>query len=437
MKSKMRVFGAAAVTALGLMSSVFGADIHYVADDGGGEYCGLGYGIRVNVSTPASETTVKYAESMIGPWTDALAYTNVFTEKSVYFAIEAEGYASVTNSRTVTITPKTLTADYVWLVFPPEDYVYDGTAKVPDVAYADGAPSIITEDDFDVTFENNVNAGTARAVFTGKGNYKGTAMEEFEILKATYDMSGVSWDYAGEFMFDNSEKRVSVLNLPEGVTVASYTQNAATLPGTYTAHATLAYDTTNYNEPTVEDLEWTIKLSEETKLREIFEDLPVEIGPVGDGAVTRLSFVTTGGDSRVKAGDGGAGNPGGNGAPAVEVASGTRDGVKIDVGALPRGVQHGGNGRRVVCRRIGTDGRPPLQMARYGWRDGLPSLYDYQGADRHFIHWLELRGAAAVHRLSAGDRAHEPAGGRDGDVYGQQGHGNGNLHGACHAELQH
>ena len=53
----------------------------------------------------------------------------------------------MTNSRTVAIAPKTLTSDFVWLVLPTEDYVYDGTEKVPDVACGDGNPSIITNDD--------------------------------------------------------------------------------------------------------------------------------------------------------------------------------------------------------------------------------------------------------------------------------------------------
>jgi hypothetical protein len=72
----------------------------------------------------------------------------------------------------------------VWLVLPTEDYVYDGTAKIPDAACGDGDPSIITDNDFTVSYSDNMNAGTAKATFTGKGNYTGTVEEEFEIKKA-------------------------------------------------------------------------------------------------------------------------------------------------------------------------------------------------------------------------------------------------------------
>jgi hypothetical protein len=77
------------------------------------------------------------------------------------------------------------------------------------------------------------------------------------ISKATYDMSGVAWDYAGPFEGDGAVKTVTLMNLPVGVT-ATYTGNSATDPGTYTAHAILSYDATNYEAPVVADLEWTI-----------------------------------------------------------------------------------------------------------------------------------------------------------------------------------
>ena len=77
------------------------------------------------------------------------------------------------------------------------------------------------------------------------------------IGKATYDLSAVGWDYAGPFEGDGAIKTVVLTNLPAGVT-ATYVGNAATEPGTYTAHATFTYDTTNYEPPVVADLEWTI-----------------------------------------------------------------------------------------------------------------------------------------------------------------------------------
>jgi len=184
MKNKIKRWWLAVVSTMCWTSAAFAADIRYIADNGGGEYSGSGYGISVSVSAPANGVTIKYAESAMGPWLDELTYKDVCTAKPIYFQILAEGYTTVVDFRTVTITPKTLTSDFVWLVLPTEDYVYDGTAKTPDVACGDGEPSAITDNDFSVSYSDNVNAGIAKATFTGKGNYTGTVEEEFEIKKA-------------------------------------------------------------------------------------------------------------------------------------------------------------------------------------------------------------------------------------------------------------
>ena len=75
------------------------------------------------------------------------------------------------------------------------------------------------------------------------------------ITKATYDMSGVAWDYDEPFEGDGTVKTVVLTNLPGGVT-ADYTNNTAMEPGNYTAHATFTYDTTNYELPVTPDLAW-------------------------------------------------------------------------------------------------------------------------------------------------------------------------------------
>ena len=177
--------------------SIRPAAIRYAADGTTGEYCGAGYGISVTVSTPATGATVKYAESADGPWLDAVAYTNACTDRPVWFRIEAEGYSTVTDSRPVTIQPRDIAEAEVWAE-QDEEYVYDGTAKRP-TPKAEDTAALITEDDYDVAYEDNVNAGTARMVFTGRNNYTGTAVYEFEIRKRrlTLTSGDGSWAHDG------------------------------------------------------------------------------------------------------------------------------------------------------------------------------------------------------------------------------------------------
>ena len=106
----------------------------------------------------------------------------------------------------------------------------------------------------------NATVGTVTVWYKVEANGYDTVTSNstVTITKATYDMSGVAWDYDEPFESDGSVKTVVLTNLPVGVT-ATYTGNTATEPGTYTAHAIFSYDATNYEPPVVADKEWTIK----------------------------------------------------------------------------------------------------------------------------------------------------------------------------------
>ena len=171
-----------------------------------------------------------------------------------------------------------------WTVEPSiAGWTYGQAANVPNMGTAKFGTAGVT---YSATPQK---AGNYTATFTvvGTANYEGLTKDvPFTIAKATYDMSGARWDYAGEFTYDGSPKTVLVSGLPNGVTVSAYTGNTATEQGTYTAHATLAYDTANYNAPSIDDLQWSIKSSDQGKIEEVFEDLPVTIEPDGDGGWT-------------------------------------------------------------------------------------------------------------------------------------------------------
>ena len=132
-----------------------------------------------------------------------------------------------------------------------------------------GLPNNVT-----VSYEGNeaTNVGkyTAKATFTTTSNYKlvNNKLEDlpWEIVKASYDMSQVAWDYTGPYTYENKEFKVSVKGLPaEGVT-ANYGQSvvSATKANTYTATVEFVYDKDNYEldfgqNEFEETLTWTIK----------------------------------------------------------------------------------------------------------------------------------------------------------------------------------
>ena len=322
-------------------------------------------------------------------------------------------------SLTFTVTK----ASNSWITRPSiANWTYGQAASLPNMGAAKFGMATVTYGAMGTSRPTDAGNYTATFTVAGTANYSGLSKPvPFTIAKATYNMGSARWDYVGAFTYDGSVKTVGVSGLPLGVTVSSYSGNTAILSGTYTAHATFAYDTVNYNEPELADLVWEIKLGDQSKIEDVFEDLPVTIGPDGAGGwtvkltndvdsadlpleipdnlgqvtldlnghdlvgangraaarpsqdpgedgkpairivpgegggdVTRLTLVTTGGDSLVKGGDGGVGNPGGNGAPGIEVADGAQGGVKFDVGM--RVTVRGGDGGASETGRGGDGG---------------------------------------------------------------------------------
>ena len=291
MKKTMKKLWLALAAVVSWVGAAVAADIQYVADNSGGEYSGAGYGISVSVSAPASGYAIKYAESSTGPWQEEpITYRDVCAAKPIYFQISAEGYSTVVDSRTVTITPKTLTSDYVWLVLPTDDYVYDGSAKTPDAACGDGDPSIITANDFDVSYSDNVNAGTAKATFTGKGNYTGTVEEEFDIQRAdnewTTEPAMAGWTYGQAPSDPTGAAKVGTAVVTYGTAAnpGSLGDAKPSLPGDYAATFTVA-ESQNYNELAT-NVEFTISAA---TINYVADDVSGEYNGSGFGIATTIS----------------------------------------------------------------------------------------------------------------------------------------------------
>lgn len=95
-----------------------------------------------------------------------------------------------------------------------KDLVYNGKEQKPEVILTDGEPSIIEESDYIITYENNENAGSAKAVITAvtDGNYKGSVRKDFIILKK--NQAVLSSSYHG--IYDGNSHSILV-KVEEGV----------------------------------------------------------------------------------------------------------------------------------------------------------------------------------------------------------------------------
>ena len=90
------------------------------------------------------------------------------------------------------------------------DAVYTGAALKPAVNVQDSQKNdLIESEDYDVTYTNNINAGTGTAKVTFKGNYAGTLSADFTIKPK--DLSGMTANLStSTYTFDGAAKKPAV-----------------------------------------------------------------------------------------------------------------------------------------------------------------------------------------------------------------------------------
>lgn len=109
--------------------------------------------------------------------------------------ITGKGNYSGTLSRTFRILPKAMTASMVSGDYSRE---YNGAPYTPDIAL----PGLTVNVDYTVSYSNNIDAGTALAAITGKGNYTGVIYKAFivarqEIASGAVDFPDGGFTYTG------------------------------------------------------------------------------------------------------------------------------------------------------------------------------------------------------------------------------------------------
>ena len=68
-------------------------------------------------------------------------------------------------------------------------YDYDGTEKKPKITITDGSRILVEGEDYKYKIEDNINAGTAKIIITGIGQYNGEACKTFKIKRISNKFS--------------------------------------------------------------------------------------------------------------------------------------------------------------------------------------------------------------------------------------------------------
>lgn len=132
-----------------------------------------------------------------------VAYENCTNVGVATAKITGKGNYEGTTTKTFNITAKPVTNAQV--TFSTEALTYNGAAQHPAAITVKIGDTVIPSADYTVSYSNNVNAGTATATVTFKGNYSGTATGTFTIAPKPV---GLTWD-GSTFFYDKTEKTVT------------------------------------------------------------------------------------------------------------------------------------------------------------------------------------------------------------------------------------
>ena len=170
--------------------------------------------------------------------------------ESTYFTISA---ASISNATVTGISNKT----------------YTGSAQTQNPTVKVGDKTLVSGTDYELSYSNNTNAGTATLTITGKGNYTGTVNTDFTISAASIadaTVTGISnKTYTGSALTQNPTVKVGDKTLTKDTDYTlSYSNNTNVGTATVTITGTGNYTGTKTVDFTINKAEQTITASDMT-----------------------------------------------------------------------------------------------------------------------------------------------------------------------------
>lgn len=254
------------VTPKGIVVEMANAEVYVLSND----TLTFVYGTEIELSSEDFVVKQKYSDGSTKTLTEKTEETDGYTFESTIPAEVVAGsyaltftYGSFTKTINVIVEKAKIDLSEVAWNYT-EALTYSGEEQT--VALTGLPQGVEVSYDGEASAISATNAGTYSAVAVlsyDTANYELINVPElsltWEIKKAELDLSDVSWNYLSEFTYSNEQKSVTLTGLPAEVTV-SYTGNSATNAGSYTATATLSYDTANYeikNAPEL-SLDWKI-----------------------------------------------------------------------------------------------------------------------------------------------------------------------------------
>lgn len=129
------------------------------------------------------DVTVTVNKKQLKKGTDyTVSYDNNTNIGTASVTITGKGNYSGTVTKSFQITARDLSKCEIQL--SSSSFTYSGTEKKPKITVTSSGKELVPGTDYTVSYRNNINAGTASVVITGKGSYTGTKTASFQIARA-------------------------------------------------------------------------------------------------------------------------------------------------------------------------------------------------------------------------------------------------------------
>lgn len=148
------------------------------------------------------EVTVKDGTKTLVKGTDfTVSYLNNINVGTATVTVSGTGDYTGTSTKTFTIAAKD--ASTLTVRLGSSSYTYDGSANTPKATVMDGTTVLKDGTDYTVSYKDNTDAGTAKVMITGKGNYTGSVNKTFTIKEKsvaslTVTLNKSNYSYTGK-----------------------------------------------------------------------------------------------------------------------------------------------------------------------------------------------------------------------------------------------
>jgi len=242
--------------------------------------------------TGTGSITVTYNGNKDGTIVVASDPNNLYEARSKIITVKTTDGSNIQKTVTIQQAAK-VRIDISTAVVTAANQTYSGTAKTPTPTVKLNGVTIPSSG-YDVTYSDNINAGTATITVTGKGDYTGTATGTFTIAKAnpTYTAptarTGLTYSGSSQYLVNAGSTSHGTIQYSSNGTSWSTTRPSSTNAGSYITYWRLVGDS-NHNDIASTSLSTTIAKASRTLS---FADTYVVLAPSGN--VTKTATPSAG-----------------------------------------------------------------------------------------------------------------------------------------------